>query len=240
MVVGEVHDNPLHHEGQAAVVRALAPTAVVLEMLTPDQAARWDPALAADPDVLDDVLGWSEAGWPDVDLYLPLFEAIPEAAAVVGAAPPAATVRNAIQNGAASAFEAAGGAPVAFGLEEPLPADERTAREARQAAAHCDALPAELLPGFVEAQRLRDAAFAAAVLDALEAHGPPVVLVTGNGHAHADWGVPAALSRAAPSVSVHSIVQMEGEGAHPPADEVVVTAPPPEPRPDPCAAFSAG
>ena len=41
---------------------------------------------------------------------------------------------------------------------------EQAAREAEQMAAHCDALPEDILPGFVEAQRLRDAALAEDVL----------------------------------------------------------------------------
>ncbi len=243
-VLGEVHDNPLHHEGQAAVVAVVKPTAVVFEMLTPERAARWDPALADDPEALDAALGWSEAGWPDLALYAPLFAAIPEGAAVVGADPGPGAPREAIRRGAAAVFGAdLDGEAARFGLAEPLPPDEQAAREAGQRASHCDALPEGLLPGFVEAQRLRDAVFARAVLEALGAHGPPVVLITGNGHARTDWGVPAALAHAAPEVSVLSIGQFEigqFEGdADAPVDVVVTTSGPPEGRPDPCEGFEA-
>jgi hypothetical protein len=81
-----------------------------------------------------------------------------------------------------------------FGLTEALDPDEQAAREAEQQEAHCNALPEEILPGFVEAQRLRDAALAEAALAALADTGGPVVVVTGNGHARADWGVPALLA----------------------------------------------
>ena len=234
-MVGEVHDDPVHHEGQAALVAALNPTAVVFEMLDPERAAGWDPALASEPEALDAALGWTAVGWPDVALYLPLFEAIPPGAAVIGAAPPSGALRTAMDEGAAAAF---GDDAARFGLADPLPPAEQTERERRQAAAHCDALPPSLLPGFVAAQRLRDAAFARATLDALEAHGPPVVLIAGNGHVHADWGVPAALRRAAPDVSVHAVAQLQTPDPSFPADAVVVTGPPAEPRPDPCADFS--
>jgi hypothetical protein len=237
-VIGEIHDHPAHHENQGAVIAALAPTAVVFEMLSPEAASAWDPALLADPASLDAALGWTGAGWPGIDLYLPVFQAIPEGAAVLGAAPPGEAVRAAIEVGAAEAFEAVGD-PARFGLAEPLPPEEQAAREAMQGAVHCDALPPGLLPGFVEAQRLRDAAFARAVLDALEAHGPPVVLVTGNGHARTDWGVPAALARAAPATRVHAIVQTASPEAAPPADAAVTTPPRPAPAEDPCAAFAA-
>ena len=237
VVVGEVHDDPVHHENQAAVIAALSPRSVVFEMLTPERAAGWDPGLVGDPEALDAALGWSEAGWPGIDLYLPVFEAVPEDAAVLGAAPPEAAVRAAVEMGAAAAFEAIGD-PAPFALGEPLPAVQRDARVALQGAAHCDALPADLLPGFVEAQRLRDATFALAALDALEAHGPPVVLVVGNGHARTDWGVPAAVARAAPGIRVHAIVQAPGGAGALPADAVVTTPAPPEPRADPCAGFA--
>ena len=241
-VLGEVHDNPLHHEGQAAVIAAVRPTAVVFEMLTPEQATRWNPALADDAKTLDAALGWTEGGWPDLALYAPLFAAIPEDAAVIGADPGPGAPRQAIDRGAAAVFDAAFGEAERFGLTDPLPPGEQAAREAAQQASHCDALPEGLLPGFVEAQRLRDAAFARAVLKALEAHGSPVALITGNGHARTDWGVPAALARAAPEVSVLAIGQFEGEDAAPadvPVDAVVTTSGPPEARPDPCEGFEA-
>ena len=76
-VLGEVHDNPAHHEGQAAVVAAVEPAAIVFEMLTPARAAGWDSALVDEPRALDAALGWSEAGWPDLALYLPIFEGDP-------------------------------------------------------------------------------------------------------------------------------------------------------------------
>ncbi len=65
-----------------------------------------------------------------------------------------------MREGAAAVF---GAAAARFGLDAPLPEDEQAAREAEQAEAHCGALPAEMLPGMVEAQRLRDAALARAV-----------------------------------------------------------------------------
>lgn len=237
VIIGEVHDHPAHHYYQGAMIRGMAPRAVVFEMLTPERAARWEPALVEDPDALDEALGWTEAGWPAIELYLPVFEEITADMAVVGAAPPHELVREAVEVDAAAAFGEIGD-PGRFGLDEPLPVREQAAREALQAAVHCDALPEELLPGLVEAQRLRDAAFADAVLGALELHGPPVVLLTGNGHARTDWGVPAALRVAAPDAIVDAIVQTSDEATAPPADLVVLSDPPPKPRPDPCAAFA--
>ena len=38
VIIGEIHDNPTHHQTQAALVAKLAPKALVFEMLTPAQA----------------------------------------------------------------------------------------------------------------------------------------------------------------------------------------------------------
>ena len=69
-------------------------------------------------------------------------------------------VRRAVSEGAATVF---GGAAPLFGLDAALDPEEQATREAGQMAAHCDALPEDVLPGMVEAQRLRDAALAAAM-----------------------------------------------------------------------------
>ena len=40
VILGEIHDNPAHHEVQAERVADIQPRALVFEMLTPEQAAR--------------------------------------------------------------------------------------------------------------------------------------------------------------------------------------------------------
>jgi uncharacterized iron-regulated protein len=102
--------------------------------------------------------------------------------------------------------------------------------------AHCGALPPERMAGMVEAQRLRDAALARAVLDALAETGGPIAVITGSGHARTDFGLPAALRAAMPDLPVLSIGQIEAP-AEPdqPFDYWIVTEP--APRDDPCAVF---
>jgi uncharacterized iron-regulated protein len=224
-VLGEVHDNPGHHAAQADLVARIAPTALALEMLSPEQAARVGPDTPRDAETLGPLLDWADSGWPAIDLYAPVMAAA-GAAPLVGAGWPF------------GAMPEADAALVArFALAEPLPPEEQEAREALQLAAHCDMLPEEALAGFVARQRRSDALMAAAVLDALEEHGPPVVLIAGNGHARADRGVPAAIARAAPEVSVVTVGQ--GEDGRPPEGtfDLVLDAPAPE-RGDPCAAFA--
>lgn len=105
--------------------------------------------------------------------------------------------------------------------------------------AHCGALPAEMLPGMVEAQRLRDAAFADAALRLVEEGFTPAILITGNGHARTDRGSPLYLKQAAPALKVISIGQIEvreGESDNAaPFDIVIYSAP--FDRGDPCEAL---
>jgi uncharacterized iron-regulated protein len=93
-----------------------------------------------------------------------------------------------------------------------------------------------MLPGMVEAQRLRDAVFARTTLEALADTGGPVVVITGTGHARKDWGMPVALRYAAPEAKVVSLGQLEAPPEDPaPFDLWRVSEPPP--RGDPCAEF---
>jgi uncharacterized iron-regulated protein len=201
-------------------------------MLTPAQAARVTPENRADAAALAAALDWGEGGWPDFAMYHPLFVAAPEAR-IYGAEMAREEVRRAVSEGAAAVL---GEDAARFGLDVPLPDDEMAERVAEQAEAHCDALPVEMLPGMVEAQRLRDAALARAVLAALDATGGPVAVITGNGHARRDRGVPAYLQRARPGLVLLAVGQFEErpEG-EPPFDAWRVTEP--AERPDPCDAF---
>ncbi len=232
VILGEVHDNPSHHLNQARAIAGLQPAALVFEMLRPDQVARVGSDDWGDAATLQAALDWADTGFPEFAMYWPIFEAA-RGVAVYGAALPLAAVRSAVFNGAAKPFGA--GAEV-FGLDQALAADEQATRESGQMTAHCNAMPGEMLPGMVSAQRLRDAAFTRTVIEAHQAHGGPIVLITGNGHARTDWGVARYLQRASPGLTILSVGQLERvpEGA-PPYDLWLLTQG--VDRPDPCAAF---
>ncbi len=233
VLLGELHDNAAHHLGQAALLRQVAPKAVVFEMLTPQMAAVVND-YTGDLAGLGDVIGWEDAGWPDFETYLPIFEALGDVP-VAGAAAPRERVRAAFTQGAAAVF---GANASRFGLTAPLPEDQLQTRLTAQFEAHCQAMPIEMMGGMVEAQRLRDAQFAQVTLDTLAQYGAPVVVITGNGHARRDWGVPFAIAQAAPDVSTFSVGFVEAPASAQDArfDATVVTEP--APRGDPCAAFN--
>ncbi|WP_238365920.1 ChaN family lipoprotein [Mesobacterium pallidum] len=231
--LGETHDNPTHHATQATTVTALAPRALVFEMLTEAQAAEVTAENRVDAHLLETALGWADGGWPDFAMYYPIFEAAPEAA-IHGAGLPRGAARKALEQGVADYF---GDAAPVYGLTVPLDEEEQAAREAMQAEAHCNALPPEMLPAMVELQRLRDAMLAREALRALDATGGPVVVITGNGHARRDWGAPIYVAAARPDVPIFSLGQGEA-GATPGGAFDQVTDAPAVQRDDPCAAFN--
>jgi len=231
--IGEQHDNPAHHQLQAEWVAALAPKALVFEMLTKDQAGRVTQQSLADAATLEETLQWEASGWPDFDMYYPIFEAAPDAA-VFGAAVPRDQLRDMMQKDLVDVADVLNLS--SFQLDIPLPEEQQTAREALQRAAHCDALPEEMLSFMVNVQRLRDAALAQAALAAINEVGGPVVVITGNGHAREDWGAPFYVRQAATDVTVFSLGQGEA-GQMPDGGFDRVVDGPAVDRGDPCDAF---
>lgn len=232
VVLGEVHDNPAHHANQARAVATLAPKALVFEMLPPGVVMPETHTDAAD---LARALGWNVTGWPDFSMYYPIFTAAPKAR-VYGAEVGHDQARQAFADGIAAIF---GPDAETYGLTTPLAPDDQAARELEQAEAHCNALPPDLLPGMVDAQHLRDATLARAVVQALADTGGPVAVITGTGHARRDQGLPAALVLVTPTASVLSIGQLEEAPApDAPYDLWLITDP--HPREDPCKAFTGG
>lgn len=231
VIIGEVHDNPAHHQVQAEMVADIGPGAIVFEMLTSDQAAKVTDTVRGSENALAEALGWVDSGWPDFAMYYPIFTA--SDAAIFGAAVPRNTGRQAMSDDIARTF---GEGAAQYGLADPLPQAEQAAREKAQADAHCNALPGHLLPSMVSIQRFRDAVLARTIVKAMKETGAPVVVITGNGHARKDWGVPAVLARAAPELELLVIGQSE-DGVDPDGEfDKVIDAPAAE-RPDPCLTF---
>ncbi|WP_299152184.1 ChaN family lipoprotein [uncultured Tateyamaria sp.] len=230
VIIGEAHDNPAHHNTQADIVAQIKPSALVFEMLTEAQAARH--VAGGDLQTLSDAFDWETSGWPDFEMYYPIFAAAPQAR-VFGAGVPRPAARRAMTDGVAAAFGIGAGA---YGLTTALDPEMQAVREALQMTAHCDALPADMLPAMVDIQRLRDAQLAKMAVRAFELTGGPVVVITGNGHARTDWGVPVYLAQAPIALSVLSIGQ--GEDGVPPAGTFdLIKDAPGVTRADPCAAF---
>ena len=222
VILGEVHDNRDAHLGQARALRDLAPTAVVFEMLTAEDAQR----ATADHSLIPGI--WQDSDWPDYTLYKPVFDAL-GTARIIGAAAPREAIRAVYDDGPAALF---GPEAPRYALDKDLPEDQQETRESLQFDAHCKAMPRDMMAGMVAVQRYRDAVFARAALDALDTYGPPVAVIAGNGHARTDWGVPALIAQAAPQITTHSIGFVE-DPTDVPFDTLHVV--PPAKRDDPCA-----
>ncbi len=250
-ILGEVHDNAEHHIAQTWLVERMAPGGIAVEMLPPEVEGRFARlrAAGADRTAVGAALEWEQRGWPDWALYAPIFEAAPQAEITGGAVSREALRRAAQAGAAAAAREALGAAAALYGLDDPLDPATRAEAAREQVAAHCDAIPESAAGGMIEAQRLRDAAFADAALRARALGGDaPVAMIAGYGHARIDRGAPASLAAADPGLAVVALAMLEvrpgiedwrayagPEGRAPLYDYLWFTAG--EPREDPCIAF---
>lgn len=246
-LLGEVHDNPDHHDFQLDCLNALGENglrpAVAFEQLDRE----FDPALqrilaagGATAEAVASATNFDRKNW-GWDLYRPL----------IGAA-----LRYGMPIRAANLSRAAAGRVVKEGLDSLGPGRASALRidaawsEPREhvlreiiVEGHCHALPESIVPGMVLAQRARDATLAEALLDP----GPNgAVLIAGTGHVRRDLGVPLYLSQSRPSESVLSIGLLEVEpGMTDPAEYLAGSAggeaqhdfvwfSPRWDRPDPC------
>ncbi|XHS80341.1 ChaN family lipoprotein [Burkholderiaceae bacterium UC74_6] len=241
LLLGEVHDNAAIHDMRAGVLRNLLAdgkrTVVVFEQMGRDRdaalaAAPRDAEAIADAGALDRK-GWR---WP---LHKPVIDAaLAGKAGIVGGNLERDKARALVRDG-----------------ESAWPADLAQLRansvwgDAQQKAmvddidqGHCGAMPAQMMPGMVLAQRGRDAAMAQAMLAARAAGAERVVLIAGNGHVRRDLAVPLYLRAAGvPANDIFSAAYMEqgmeqGSDRAKGAYDAVVRLPAAE-REDPCKAL---
>src|ERR1700690_1575480 len=193
-LLGEVHDNPLHHSLRAQVVSAIGATgarpAVVMEQfdLGSDDALIAAQARGTDAEQLADTgkLNRGDWGWP---LHRPIVDAALAARMPIRAGNLSdRELMRIARAGLQSAPDAAWRPRF-----DATPWGEREAAGLRAeiGESHCNALPDAVVPTLVLAQRVRDAAMAQALVDA--ATGDGAILIAGNGHVRNDLGVPRYL-----------------------------------------------
>jgi uncharacterized iron-regulated protein len=228
VLLGEQHDNPLHHIHRAELIAALpVSTVVVAEHLTRGQRVSFGTDLLASLRAAGfEAQGWR---WP---LHAPLFAAVQRAGmSLQGGNLPLASARRIVREG-----EAALDAELAaLLLRAPLDAQAQATLDDALVQGHCGQLRSPGLERMRWAQRARDAAMALA-LDA--AGGRPALLLAGNGHVRTDHGVPRLLRALRPVVRLAAVgfIDSEPEPGSP-YTHLWRTAPPPS-REDPCAGFS--
>ena len=218
LVLGERHDNPRHHDIQARVIDGVAARgarpAVVFEMLDRSLQPSVEAVRRAHPGDVDALAGavdWEDSGWPEWSMYRPVFAAAYRHGLPVRAGNlDAAEVRPLAREGWDALAE---DRRRAFGLPPELPGGQDEAMEAMIRTSHCDLLPDSMIPGMLRVQQARNGALARSLADAARDTGA-AVLITGNGHARADRGVPWVMGELAPELGTVALGLLEVDPEH--------------------------
>jgi uncharacterized iron-regulated protein len=235
VILGEVHDNAMHHLLQVEIFQAMLKAgrrpALAMEQLDLENQLSLDAARARgerDPERLADAGRFDRKGWP-----WPGYKPLVELAAASNLPLLAANLSREDARAVMKSGRAAPGVP-------PATPAERSALEQDIIDGHCGIRPAAaLLSGMVEAQRARDARMAE-VLERVTETG--AVLIAGKGHARRDHGVPshmqAALQEKLLSIGFEEVAP---DGSVPQADYAgiydLVWFTPGATREDPCRSF---
>lgn len=220
ILLGELHDNPHHHQARADLLRALSsrsPHVVAEHLMAPQKmpAGTSETQLQRLTAAGFDPSGWR---WP---LHKPLFDATDELSwAVHGGNLTRAQLRSAGHPALLALLEQA---PLSTTAQALLDADLRDG--------HCGMLPEQHLGQIRQIQRLRDASMALAALKQL-----PAIVLLGNGHARLDYGVPQILKANRPDLKVVAVGFVEQPPNLSSPFDATWQSPSIE-RPDPCQAF---
>ena len=240
VLLGEVHDNVVQHRIRAEALRRLldggARPAIAFEQFDRERQGDIDRARREQPSagqtLADHVIAQARApkdAWdwtqyrPFVDLALEYD--LPIVAANLSRSEAARVARE----GPDAVFTETERRELALDrYDDNLAEHERIVQ-----AGHCNMLPKSALPGLARAQIARDAVLANALRPFLPRG---VVLLTGNGHARKDIGVPRHLPAAdQPRVWSIGLLEKGTEERNRMFDVAFVT--PEQERPDPCAAL---
>ncbi|HWA58464.1 MAG TPA: ChaN family lipoprotein [Gemmatimonadales bacterium] len=237
VLLGEIHDNPAHHQVRGAMLTALAARqpGVVFEQLARNPGPIPPPAAGEAEETWLDAHGFDRKGWK-WPLHQPVVDAaIAHAGSLWGSNVPREALRSVVRQGT-------GAAPPELGAlitRVPLDSAAQAGIDQELFEGHCGKLPQEMVPGMRAAQEVRDAA----MTDALLAAGTrgPAWLIAGDGHVRMDMGVPRILGKVAPgkSMLVVGFVERGSDDATPGATaarryQVLVITPAAQ-REDPCA-----
>ncbi len=240
VLLGELHDNPIHHRIRGSLITALAARrpAVVFEQFADTNAPIPPPAAGQDRESWLDQHGFDRKGW-GWPLHRPVIDAaVDHGRSLWGSGLSREALRTVVRGG-----ESAAPAELRALLERaPLDSAARAAIDRELVDGHCGQLPPQMIPGMRAAQEARDAAMTRALLRA--AADGPALLIAGNGHVRADIGVPRILHAVVSSRTVLAVglLERDEDGALPAAtdrkmyDLVIVT--PRAAREDPCAGLT--
>ena len=186
VLLGELHDNPHHHQIRSHLIAAITSKkfAAVVEYLPAGQSVQFSgPTLQS----LEQA-GFSPKAWP-WKLYQPLFEAIRVSKLPLYGSNLDRSISKTIFSG--------GSIPAAIESDyqkSVLTNDAKRSLEKDLVDGHCGKLPAQYLEPMFRVQRLTDISMAQVMM-----RHSPAILFAGNGHVRNDYGVPQVLRSLEPS-----------------------------------------
>lgn len=233
ILLGELHDNPHHHEVRSRLIAAISSKkyAAVVEYLPTGPLVQFSGSTLQS---LEQV-GFAPKAWP-WKLYQPLLEAI----RVSGLPLYGSNLERSISKTIFS------GGPIPSTMESDyqksrLTGESKHSLESDLIDGHCGKLPAQYLEPMFRIQRLTDISMAQVMM-----RHSPAILFAGNGHVRNDYGVPQVLRSLEPSKKRVSVGFIEEDRGDPKAlaklaklyDFVWIT--PGIKRADPCATLHFG
>ena len=252
LLLGETHDNPIHHRYQAWIIDGLLShkrsAMVAFEMISQQQGkliadGRYDSVAS-----LIAALKHVPSNWQYEPHYVPLFKSAINAGFAIRAASLDRETILAIGNKGAQEVSA----PIKTVLDyNPLTHEQEAALRREIVGSHCGMDHEGMVSAMMLTQRVKDAVMMQSLLGdgVTDAKAETKVLVAGSGHARKDWGVPRYIKQARPDAKMVSLAWLEVvEGADKvsdyaqrwggealPFDYVWFT--PRVDRPDPCEQF---
>lgn len=212
LLLGELHDQPLHHRQRLEWIAALSerrPVAIVMEQLDARRQAELDAELTVQSDVTETIGararrvagagGFDFKGWTWA-FYRPVIELALERGLPIRAG-------NLSRD---EAMQIARGQPHPLAQRPPTGWSEALQVELNRGIAdgHCGLLPEAMIAPMALAQRARDAQIAEVALRATAGARLAIVLA-GNGHIRRDYGMPLHLSSLRPGIRVFSLGLLE-------------------------------
>jgi uncharacterized iron-regulated protein len=209
ILIGEKHDNPIHHHHQAQLVDVLSKTdnqerAVVWEMFTRDQQESLDDSWQELPiSELGPALAWEDRGWPSWHDYAPIAQSARDNGLMMVAGNlPDDLVKPMIRDGNDALPD-----DLAAKLDLPaIPSEMLDRLNVEIAEGHCNMLPESMLGSFSAVQFARDASLARAMSDAAKIDGVDgSFLIAGAMHVRHSIAVPWHLQRFEPDLDIDDI-----------------------------------
>ncbi|MBC07818.1 ChaN family lipoprotein [Thalassospira sp.] len=209
VLIGEKHDNPIHHHHQAQLVDALSKAdeqerAIVWEMFTRDQQVTLDDSWQEIPIAeLGPALAWEDRGWPSWHDYAPIAQAARDNGLMMVAGNlPDDLLKPMISDGNDALPD-----DLAAKLDLPdMPTEMLDRFNVEIAEGHCNMLPESMLGSFSAVQFARDASLARAMTEAAKIDGiDGAFLIAGAMHVRNSIAAPWHIKRFEPDIEMRDI-----------------------------------